>query len=94
MPCPFGSNAVTAVASSVTALSSVSAGFDANRMMKFQSGVTSARSNSTAPPTAAAANNAPPNACRAMIPVAPNPSAKLNRNRGEAIVHRARLATP
>jgi len=94
MPCPFGSNAVTAVASSATALSSICAGFDAKRMMRFHSGDTSARSSNTAPPTAAAAKNAPLSACRAMRPVAPNPNAKLNRNRGEAIVHRARLATP
>ena len=38
MPCPFASNDVTAVASSATQLSSVSAGLDAKRMVAFQTG--------------------------------------------------------
>ena len=40
MPWPLASKEVTAVASSVTELSSVTAGCEAKRMAKFQSGVT------------------------------------------------------
>ena len=93
MPCPFASNDVTAVASSVIALSSVVAGSDAKRIVKFQSGDTSSRSSNTPPATAAASSRGPLSVDLKSSPAAPKPSAKLKRKRGDVIDQKVRPAS-
>ncbi len=94
MPCPLSSNALTATASSATALSNVDAGRDANRIAKFQSGVTRNRSNATAPTAAAASNAGPGSTGCSIAPVAPKPSMRLNRKRGDVMSQNVRPAMP
>src|SRR6185437_3335725 len=92
MPWPLASKAVTAVASSAMADSSVVAGVDAKRIEKFQSGETSSRSSATPPSTAAAVSTTPPANGRTINPAAPKPRKKLNRKRGDISVQKVRLA--